>query len=101
MNESLLKELQQEAKSTRRLLERVPADKLAWSPHPKSMTLGALAIHIARLPGGMTRVAQMPQFDISTPNPPVTPANADEILAAFDKSIDDASAYLSTLSPET
>lgn len=35
--EALLNELRQEAEATRRLLERVPEDRLAWKPHPKSM----------------------------------------------------------------
>ena len=31
-------------------LERVPADKLAWKPHAKSMSLGELAMHVAANP---------------------------------------------------
>jgi len=48
---ALLGELLQEAETTRRVLERVPADKLDWKPHPRSRSLGALALHVARLPG--------------------------------------------------
>ena len=40
-------ELQQEAATTRKLLERVPAEKFDWKPHEKSMTMGALAVHVA------------------------------------------------------
>jgi uncharacterized damage-inducible protein DinB len=47
----LLAELEQEADNTRRVLERVPGDRLDWRPHPKSMTLGELALHVAQLPG--------------------------------------------------
>jgi hypothetical protein len=47
----LLAELEQEADNTRRVLERVPADRLGWRPHPKSMTLGELALHVAQVPG--------------------------------------------------
>ena len=49
--DSILAELDQEAATTRRILERVPNDKLAWTPHPKSMSLGQLALHIATVPG--------------------------------------------------
>ena len=49
--DSILMELDREAQSTRRALERVPTDRLGWQPHPKSMTLGQLALHIAQLPG--------------------------------------------------
>ena len=101
MNESLLMELEQEAKTTRTLLERVPGDRLSWKPHEKSMSLGQLAIHIARLPGGMCRVAQLSEFDVSNANaaPPV-PGSTEEVLAAFDTSVADARAYIGSLTPE-
>jgi hypothetical protein len=41
--DGLLQELEQEAKTTRRLLERVPDNHLTWRPHPKARTLGDLA----------------------------------------------------------
>jgi len=43
----LLKELETEAATTRKVLARLPGDKLAWKPHEKSMSLGELAIHVA------------------------------------------------------
>jgi uncharacterized damage-inducible protein DinB len=46
----LLKELEQEALTTRKMLERVPSDKFDWQPHQKSMTLQRLATHVAELP---------------------------------------------------
>ena len=51
--EALLQELEQEAQTTRRVLERVPADQLAWKPHAKSMSLGQLALHVAIVPGAV------------------------------------------------
>jgi len=53
MVEPMLGEFREEAAVTRRILERVPADKLTWKPHPKSMSLGQLAIHIATVPGAL------------------------------------------------
>src|SRR5690606_24855437 len=50
---ALITELEAEAGTTRRVLERVPADRLDWSPHPKSMTTGQLARHIATIPGSI------------------------------------------------
>ena len=47
--ETLLIDFDAEASSTRRVLERVPADKAAWKPHDKSFTLGALASHVSTL----------------------------------------------------
>jgi uncharacterized damage-inducible protein DinB len=86
--QTLLSELEQEAKITRPFLERLPEDKLTWRPHAKSMTLGQLALHIANVPGGITQLAQtdrVPAPDFKTPNP--QPNSSDEVLAAFDKSI--------------
>jgi hypothetical protein len=47
---ALLQEFDNEAKTTRRVLERVPNDKLGWKPHPKSMSLGVLALHVGGQP---------------------------------------------------
>ena len=63
--EMMLEELRQEAATTRRVLERVPAEKLGWKPHPKSMSLGQLALHVAKIPGGVSRMAQLEEFDPS------------------------------------
>ena len=51
---AMIQEFEQEAATTRRVLERVPTDKLAWKPHAKSMSLGALAMHIASGPAFLT-----------------------------------------------
>src|SRR4051794_21370006 len=56
--EAFLAEFEQEARTTRKFLERLPADKLAWKPHEKSKTAGGLALHIATSPGGVVRMAQ-------------------------------------------
>ena len=64
----LLQELDQEAQTTRRVLERVPDDRLTWRPHQKARTLGELAMHVAIVPAvlaeliGSPSPAQMPQF---------------------------------------
>lgn len=48
--ESLLKEMNQEAETTRKMLARIPDDKYDWQPHEKSMTVRRLATHIADIP---------------------------------------------------
>ena len=57
MIDALLAELEQEAQTTRRQLERVPQEHLTWKPHPKSMSLGQLALHIATVPGNVAELA--------------------------------------------
>ena len=66
MIDTLLAELEQEAATTRRVLERIPQAHLAWKPHPKSMSLGQLALHVATVPG---MVAELAAADM-IPEPP-------------------------------
>ena len=94
----LIMEMDREASSTRKMLERVPDGKLAWAPHPKSMTLGKLALHVATLPG-WAETLKDDGFNIGVdarPIPPI-PENAAGLVAIFDKSIADAKAALNAL----
>jgi uncharacterized damage-inducible protein DinB len=84
----VLSELAHEAGTTRRLLERVPAQRLTWAPHKKSMTLGRLATHIAELPGWVGSIVEKDEFDIGTSGyVPPTLATVGEIVAMFDKNV--------------
>ena len=65
--QTLLAELEQESQTTRRVLERVPQAHLSWKPHPKSMSLGQLALHVATVPGNVAELLvpdsmEAPQF---------------------------------------
>ena len=53
--DGMLQELEDEAVTTRRVLERVPDNRLGWRPHPKARTLGELALHVAIVPGGVAQ----------------------------------------------
>lgn len=55
--DGLLAELEQEAETTRRVLERMPQEHLSWRPHPKSFSLGQLALHVATVPGNVAALA--------------------------------------------
>jgi len=83
----MLQELEQEAQTTRRVLERVPDSQLAWRPHETARTLGELAMHVARVPGGVAELvasqspAQVPQFT------DLRPESASELIPALDESI--------------
>lgn len=83
----ILNEMREEAAATRRMLERVPGDKLSWRPHRKSMTLGQLALHVANVPGRTARMLQQDHFDVPPQNfEPASPKNIEEIYAAFEQS---------------
>ncbi len=62
---SLIKEIEQESISTQKVLERIPEDKFDWKPHEKSMTLKALAIHLAEISGLTSLVITTPELDFS------------------------------------
>jgi uncharacterized damage-inducible protein DinB len=64
--EALLQELEQETQTTRRVLERIPADRLGWKPHDRSMSLGQLALHVATIPGNVAQLAA----HTTVPEPP-------------------------------
>src|SRR3954464_2273730 len=66
MIDGLLTELEQEAATTSRVLERIPQAHLSWRPHPKSMSLGQLALHVATVPGNVAEIAAKDTI----PNPP-------------------------------
>jgi uncharacterized damage-inducible protein DinB len=92
--QELLQELEQEAQSTRRALERVPEDKLGWRPHEKSMTLGVLAMHIATLPGAIAEISAQGSFDANIPVPRPEATSRGELLSALDESLARARAVL-------
>jgi uncharacterized damage-inducible protein DinB len=84
--DALLPEFDREMTTTRRLLERVPEDKLAWKPHTKSWSLAELATHVAMLPSWGSATLNLSEIDLGGPhNTPVT-SRAD-LLARFDKNV--------------
>jgi uncharacterized damage-inducible protein DinB len=94
--DSLLMELDQEAQTTKRVLERVPDDKLAWKPHPKSYSLGQLALHIASVPGNVAAGAAQDSFEAPNFSQP-EPKNRQEVLDTFSKSLASAKDTLNNM----
>jgi len=86
VSQAFLQEFDHEAKTTRRVLERVPADKFDWKPHPKSMSLGELAMHTAMTPGLICGWACEDEYKFKGDKTPV-PASTADIVAAHDKSV--------------
>jgi uncharacterized damage-inducible protein DinB len=85
--ESMLAEFEAQVPITRKFLERLPGDRLAWKPHEKSMSAGQLALHIARVPGGSVRFVQQNPAQAPNFNNVPQPSSLGEILAAFEESI--------------
>jgi uncharacterized damage-inducible protein DinB len=84
--EVLLQELEQEAQTTRRVLERVPGDRLAWKPHDRSMSLGQLALHVASVPGAIAEISQISPFPVPKFEQP-SATSAAELVPALDQSL--------------
>ena len=87
--DSILMKLDQEAQTTKRVLDRIPDDKLAWKPHPKSYSLGQLALHIASVPGNVATAAVQDTMEAPNFTQP-QPESRREILDTFAKSLADA-----------
>lgn len=87
---SLLPEFEHELGLTRRALALVPADKAGWTPHPKSFTLSALAMHLANFPTWGLITLTQPELDLAGGGPPDTRApfsTTEALLAAFDAGV--------------
>ena len=89
----ILMEIEQESKVTQRVLDRVPEDKLTWKPHPRSSSLGQLAMHIAVGQGRLAEILSKDTHEIGAITQP-QPASRKEILEAFTQN---TSAALQTL----
>jgi uncharacterized damage-inducible protein DinB len=91
----LLKEMDREALTTRKMLERVPDDKYDWKPHEKSMTIRRLATHIGELPSWVSMALTTDGLDFANnPYKPVTINNTTELLTYFEKSLADGRGHL-------
>lgn len=76
-----------EAATTRKMLERVPADKFEWQPHPKSMSVRRLATHVAELPSWVSMTLTTDGLDFANnPYDPEVINNTEDLLAYFDRS---------------
>jgi uncharacterized damage-inducible protein DinB len=93
MIEALIQELEQEAQTTRRVLERVPGDQLAWKPHAKSMSLGQLALHVATTPGMVSEIVRQSPFPVPKFTQPEA-ASTSELVPALEQTVAQAKANL-------
>ncbi len=94
--QAFLNELEHESIGTKKMLARVPADKMDWKPHEKSMKLKDLATHIADLPTWITLGLTTNELDFATsPYNPQNCENGEDLVAYYEKTAKEASDYLS------
>ena len=102
MASAFLGELENEAKVTRQVLERVPAEKFDWKPHEKSMTMGRLAVHVAEMFGWTKETLKSDVLDFASMDfTPFEPKTSEELLAFFDDHIAKAKIILTETPDET
>jgi uncharacterized damage-inducible protein DinB len=97
--ESLLPEFDQEMAATRKVLERVPSENTEWKPHPKSFSIGHLMQLVAGMPSWMRSMLREPGLDLSR-SPGYSYEPPAELLAAFDKNVQEARELLKATTDE-
>ena len=97
----LLKEMEEEAAITRKMLQIVPADKFDWSPHAKSMKMGILAVHIAELPAWVKMGLTTSELDFAKMDyTPTKVENTEELLSLFERSLSEGKGALGAAKEE-
>lgn len=98
ISQALLPEFDHEVATTRRVLERVPEDRLAFKPHPKSMAMDRLAGHVSEIPFWAVMTLSQSELDVNPPGgAPMKAAvmtGRAELLAAFDAQVQQARTLL-------
>ena len=94
--ETLLPEFDMEMATTRKAIERVPTDKGAWKPHPKSFSLGHLTQLVATMPGWLTNMATQSELDLAA-GAGYSLESTDSLVAKFDKLVAEARTALASL----
>ncbi|MEJ7560385.1 MAG: DinB family protein [Pedobacter sp.] len=90
-----LTEAEEEALTTRKMLERVPVEKFDWQPHPKSMTLKRLATHVAELPSWIAMAIDTDELDFADNSyQPTEIFKVEELLVYFENNLRDARTVL-------
>ena len=98
--DGLLPEFDHEMTTTRKVLERAPEDRFDWKPHTKSFSLGALAAHVAGLPGWGVDTLMKTEYDIAAEQPPAAPTSTTELLTTFDENVAAARSALASKTDE-
>jgi uncharacterized damage-inducible protein DinB len=89
LSDAMVQEFLHESQTTKRLLERLPQDKISWKPHEKSMPMSRLATHITEIPQWADVIVNQDSFDMASVDyTPVTLETRREILDSLQKNLD-------------
>lgn len=99
-SETLLPEFDEEMKNTGKLLECVPDGNFDYKPHPKSMTLGRLATHVAEIPSWTGYTLDLEVLELQPDFKPTLATSRAELLQIFDKGVAEARQKIAAASDE-
>lgn len=102
LNHAISLEFKQEAASTKRMLEKVPADKFDWKPHERSMSLKEIATHVANIPAWITLALSSDEYDFASRGyKEDKPESKEDLIAIFAGKVEQALQALQSASDET
>ena len=93
--DALLPEFDHEISTTRKVLERMPDDRLTWKPHTRSMSLGGLATHLSNIPWWGEVTLAHSEFDTAAVGTQPEGTSRAQILETFDRNASKTRALLS------
>jgi uncharacterized damage-inducible protein DinB len=101
ISEILLLDFDSEIANTRRTLERIPENDPQWKPHEKSMAIGRLALHAARLPQFGTSILTTPELDMDKEKfPGFVFESTAHLLSELDRTASEARSHLAASSDD-
>ncbi len=101
ISDGLIGELEMEAATTRRVLERIPAEIFDWKPHEKSMTMGRLATHVADMFGWYIAALEADELDFAAGYSEPKIESTEDLTALLDKNVVAATESLRKTDDET
>src|SRR5689334_22458911 len=101
IREPFLAEFDREMANTRKTLERVPDEKWDWKPHPKSGTMGWLAVHVGQMLMWARMTFDVDELDLRGKWDYTPPKNRSEMLARFDQDLAEARSRLAAAEDKT
>jgi uncharacterized damage-inducible protein DinB len=99
IGQSMLPEFEKEMGNTRKMLERIPEEKLAYKPDPKSWPMIHLASHVAEMVGYFGVIIHQPFLDLEGAKPFVA-ASGKEVLDKFDEWVKEARVAITGVSDQ-
>jgi uncharacterized damage-inducible protein DinB len=85
-----LEQLEREAASSRKVIERVPEGQNNWKPHERSMELGYLAALVATMPGWVALMVDRDELNLADPANEIMRTKAVETRAELLRLLDES-----------